>query len=59
MNTRGAASFFQAVVLVLFAGRWSHAKAQDTASSLLGSSGQLVRFQGGDDKTLTPDDKSK
>jgi heat shock protein HslJ/membrane-bound inhibitor of C-type lysozyme len=59
MNTRGAASFFQAMVLVLFAGGWSPAKAQDTASSLVGSSWQLVRFQGGDDKTLTPDDKSK
>ena len=32
---------------------------QTTASGLGGSSWQLVQFRGGDDKTLTPDDKAK
>jgi heat shock protein HslJ/membrane-bound inhibitor of C-type lysozyme len=35
------------------------AVAQDAAASLAGTSWELVKFQGGDDKTLTPDDKSK
>src|SRR5258707_12643681 len=30
-----------------------------TPASLGGTAWQLVKFQGGDDKTLTPDDKSK
>jgi para-nitrobenzyl esterase len=30
-----------------------------SATDLGGTSWQLVKFQGGDDKTLTPDDKSK
>lgn len=59
MNTRGAAVFFPAVALGILIGGWSQAKAQDAATNLAGSSWQLVRFQGGDDKTLTPDDKSK
>ncbi len=33
--------------------------AQDPAPALGGSAWQLVRFQGGDDRVLTPDDKSK
>jgi para-nitrobenzyl esterase len=32
---------------------------QDIVSNLGGTSWQLVKFQGGDDKTLTPDDKTK
>ena len=31
----------------------------NTAGGLGGTSWQLVKFQGGDDKTLTPDEKSK
>jgi heat shock protein HslJ len=33
--------------------------AQSAAAALAGTSWQLVKFQGSDDKTLTPDDKSK
>ena len=31
----------------------------DTSSPLEGTSWQLVKFQGGDDTTLTPDDRAK
>lgn len=33
--------------------------AQEAASGLEGTAWQLVQFQGGDDRTLTPDDRSK
>ena len=35
------------------------AQATATSADLRGTSWQLVKFQGGDDKTLTPDDRSK
>ena len=31
----------------------------DTGGELVGTSWDLVKFQGGDEKTLTPEDKSK
>lgn len=46
----------------LFLGPLGHAGAQTSqraSSQLGGTSWQLVRFQGGDDKILTPDDKAK
>ena len=37
----------------------AHTPSQDTAAGLGGTAWQLVKFQGSDDKTLTPDDKAK
>ena len=49
-----------ALVLSLAAcGTLVQAPPQDAAPSLAGTSWQLVRFQGSDDRTLTPDDKAK
>jgi para-nitrobenzyl esterase len=45
------------MVLPAFAG--VHQPAQSSGDDLGGSSWQLVKFQGGDDTVLTPDDKAK
>jgi heat shock protein HslJ len=50
-------SLFPAILLIVAAGTF--AEAQDTAPGLGGSAWRLVRFQGGDGTTLTPDDRAK
>ena len=40
-------------------GTAAFARVQPTPSSLQGTSWQLVKFQGGDGATLTPDDRAK
>jgi para-nitrobenzyl esterase len=48
------------VLLLLFAcAACTQISRQDTAPKLDGTSWQLVKFQGSDDKTLTPDDRAK
>jgi para-nitrobenzyl esterase len=54
MNAYGAI-----VLSVLFSATVYAAETQAAAHTLAGTSWQLVRFQGGDDKTATPDDKAK
>ena len=51
------ASFRWPVVLLLTVAGSVH--PQNTAGGLGGTSWQLVKFQGGDDRILTPDDKAK
>jgi heat shock protein HslJ len=49
-----------AILLLLPAwGTSVQAPSQSTAPSLAGTSWQLVKFQGSDDKTMIPDDKAK
>ena len=50
---------FAALTLAFLCGACPQTSRQDTASGLGGTSWQLVKFQSSDDKTLTPDDKSK
>jgi para-nitrobenzyl esterase len=46
-------------VLLFACAACSQVRQQDTAANLAGTSWQLVKFQGGDDTILMPDDKSK
>ena len=48
-----------ALLMLLACVRLPSAVGQDAAASLAGSAWELVKFQGSDDTTLTPDDKSK
>jgi heat shock protein HslJ len=48
-----------AALLVIAAGAAYAQTAQDARAALGGTSWRLVRFQGGDDSVLTPDDRSK
>jgi heat shock protein HslJ len=48
-----------ALLMLLACVRLPSAVGQEAAASLAGSSWELVKFQGSDDTTLTPDDKSK
>jgi para-nitrobenzyl esterase len=50
---------FAALTLALLCGACPQSPRQDTAPSLGGTSWQLVKFQGSDSKTLTPDDRAK
>jgi para-nitrobenzyl esterase len=48
-----------AVLLLAICGANAQAPRQNAAANLGGTSWQLVKFQGSDDKILTPDDKTK
>jgi para-nitrobenzyl esterase len=50
---------FAALTLAFLYGACTQSSRQDTVPSLGGTSWQLVKFQGSDDKTLTPDDRAK
>ena len=52
-------TFLSVTILLLAACGVTQTPQQSAAPNLAGTSWQLVKFQGGDDKTLTPDDKSK
>ena len=39
--------------------QWSRADPQNASNDLAGTSWQVVKFEGSDEKTLTPDDKTK
>jgi heat shock protein HslJ len=47
------------LMLVACCIRLPSAAGQDAAASLAGTSWELIKFQGSDDTTLTPDDRSK
>jgi para-nitrobenzyl esterase len=47
------------VLVMIFIGSANQAPAQSASAELEGTSWQLVRFQGGDGQTLTPDDGAK
>lgn len=60
MNNMRAQSGRLAVLLMGFVCTgWAQAPPQNTAGDLGGTSWQLVKFEGSDDKTLTPGDKTK
>jgi len=50
---------FSLLVIAATCSACTHTLERDTAADLGGTSWQLVKFQGSDDKTLTPDDKAK
>jgi para-nitrobenzyl esterase len=50
---------FAALLLAIGCGPHAQTPPQKAAAGLGGTSWQLVKFQGSDDKTLTPDDKAK
>ena len=52
-------SLLAALLLVLVCSARVQGQSESTAAELGGTVWQLVKFQGGDDKTLTPDDKAK
>ena len=47
------------VLLLAACGAFAQAPPESGAAALQGTTWQLVKFQGGDGKTLTPDDKTK
>jgi para-nitrobenzyl esterase len=49
----------RALVLAFGCCACAHTELQNSAADLGGTSWQLVKFQGSDDKTLTPDDTAK
>src|SRR2546423_4844762 len=51
--------FFLLILLIVVIGSVRAQTQPSAADDLAGTSWQLVKFQGGDGKTLTPDDKSK
>jgi heat shock protein HslJ len=51
--------WFLAPLLIFIASAHAQTPPPDAASDLGGTSWQLVKFQGGDGTTLTPDDKTK
>jgi uncharacterized lipoprotein YbaY/heat shock protein HslJ len=58
VNNFGAA-LLTMLLLGLISTGWCQEAQQKTARNLAGTSWQLVQFQGGDDKTLTPADRTK
>lgn len=59
MKTTRAGTQLLATLLTLAACGAFAQTPQSTAPNLGGTSWQLVKFQGSDDKTLTPDDRAK
>ena len=60
MTTLGLGLSILGMMMLLAAcGAFAPESSQSRAPSPGGTSWQLVKFQGGDDKTLTPDDKAK
>jgi heat shock protein HslJ len=58
-NTWQGSPLFAAFLLAIACGPHAQSPPQKAAAGLGGTSWQLVKFQGSDDKTLTPDDKAK
>lgn len=52
-------SLFVAMLLACASSAHAQAPSEDAAADVSGPTWQLVKFQGSDDKTLTPDDESK
>ena len=59
MKTTWVDSSLLAALLLAFACSARAQTSPESAAELRGTSWQLVKFQGSDDKTLTPDDKAK
>ena len=60
MRTWRVGTFLLGMILLLAAcGAFPPTPPQSATPNLGGTSWQLVKFQGSDDKTLTPDDKTK
>ena len=60
MNTlRTVVTLAGTLLLLTFYGALAQTPPQNTAADLVGTSWQLVKFQGSDDTTLTPDDGAK
>ncbi len=61
MNTSRAAAtaLWSAMLLLVACSAHTQAVSRNAAADLGGTSWQLVKFQGSDDKTQTPDDKAK
>ena len=57
MKVNRIRSFFAAILLACASTVQAQAPSQDAAADLAGPMWQLVKFEGSDDKTLTPDDK--
>jgi para-nitrobenzyl esterase len=57
--SRAGMELLATLLLLAACGTSVQASPQSTAPSLAGTSWQLVKFQGSDDKTMIPDDKAK
>jgi para-nitrobenzyl esterase len=51
--------FAALALMALLGAAFAQTPSQHAPANLAGTSWQFVKFQGGDDKTLTPDDKAK
>jgi len=59
MSTLHAVSTLAGTVLLLACSACTQTLHKEPTAGLFGTSWQLVKFQGSDDKTLTPDDRTK
>jgi hypothetical protein len=59
MKPNRMSSLFVAILLACVSSVLAQAPSQEVAADLSGPTWQLVKFQGSDDNTRTPDDKSK
>ena len=59
MSTRPVQYLLAIILLLTACCVFARTPEQIASSNLSGTSWQLVKFQGSDDKTLTPDDRSK
>jgi hypothetical protein len=59
MKPNRMSSLFVAILLACVSSVLAQAPSQEAAADLSGPTWQLVKFQGSDDNTRTPDDKSK
>jgi para-nitrobenzyl esterase len=58
-KTRSGSSLLAALLLAFICSVRAQTPPQNAPNALGGTSWQLVKFEGSDDKTLTPDDKTK